>query len=241
MRFSPPYALGIDEWDDFYKKFKAEAPIRYFLAKTLVETVLWPIERRKKAIQGYFRYRCIPRHRYHVMSTGEAPGYSDLDHRLLHVNFNALKDFVEIEKGWQYFWCHSDERPSWLSGVFGRQRYAEKGIEYLEWESSLSDPNSPNFQGSINDHQAIHAREVLGLYAWWTDERPNRVEPEFPSMPGAGDEPLAMLSDKIDRTTPEYAAYEAEVKRVQNIEEEWSNEDTDMLIRLMKARKGLWT
>jgi len=59
--------------------------------------------------------------------------------------------------------------------------------------------------------QALAAMEIKRLYFWWTDERPKRPE-------GTGD-----------------------LKSIWELEERYEQEDTEMLIALIKLRRCLWT
>ncbi len=45
----------------------------------------------------WVKYRVIPKHKYHMLNLGTKPGYSDVCERLIHANFQLLKEFVEKE------------------------------------------------------------------------------------------------------------------------------------------------
>jgi hypothetical protein len=70
----------------------------------------------------------------------------------------------------------------------------------------------------MDDHgqptsQALSAREIKALYLWWTEERPKRQDPFMVSS----------------------------MERFFALERQFTNEDGEMLIRLMKIRSNLWT
>jgi hypothetical protein len=95
--------------------------------------------------------------------------------------------------------------------------------------------------------QAIRAKEIKELYLWWTTVYPNR--PDVHDASGWSDYCEAarlanggklswMSSDK----TPELRKMaDKALKLSQKIEAAYDKEDTEMMIRLIKARDSLWT
>jgi hypothetical protein len=49
-------------------------------------------------VYWWVTHRVCPRHRYHVINTGLAPGYHDIDALMLHSCFSLLVRYVEEEK-----------------------------------------------------------------------------------------------------------------------------------------------
>lgn len=98
----------------------------------------------------------------------------------------------------------------------------EKGLEHLNWEITLTDEDykEEGVETQPTD-QAKRAMEVKELYLWWKDVRPDRLEPyDF----------VDEEADGLDR-----------YKVCQRMEDEQEAEDTAMLIRVIKARHGMWT
>jgi hypothetical protein len=159
-------------------------------------------------------------HKHHVVHTGLPPGWVGTNTKILHVNFNLLKDFVECELAslWHYVnpitWTinHKHPLPIWKR-FFNRFRSKEYGILYLEWEVQSS-------TAYLED-----SKEILSLYKWWTEERPNRLSPwkEY-------DDALLTASPSESKKLS---------KKAQKLEEAYHTEDTKMLIRLMKIRSYL--
>lgn len=92
-------------------------------------------------------------------------------------------------------------------------RSPNDGIEHLLWEINL--PNQEEtFEGEskMNQSQAEFAKEQYELYNWWKNVRPTRIDP----WEEKNEDPL-------------------------EIELSYTNEDTEMLIRLIKIRNSLWT
>ena len=61
-------------------------------------------------IVRWFKYRFVKKHQYHVVHLGTKPGYSDIVERIIHANFQLLKQFVEEENPFELLdWNHSPE------------------------------------------------------------------------------------------------------------------------------------
>lgn len=106
----------------------------------------------------------------------------------------------------------------------------------MEWESDLDNPVSSNYNSSCNS-QAIAAREIITLYAWWTEIRPNRLC----SDDIIDDTELPELGAKVNRADPVYIKWAKNCKNAMEIEQLMYEEDTEMLVRLMRIRDSLWT
>lgn len=240
MAFNPPYALSMKEWGKFRDDFRAEAPIRYFFSETLPKFFL-PVKWKMDKISSWVRYRIV---RYHVIKTDLEPDYYEVEDLILHANFKLLKDFVEVQKGWMYHVCHSDEYIlNWKEKYIPYYRRlffrnAELGIKYLEWETTLDNPDlDPNDR---SDHQAEKARQIHEMYNWWVNIRPNRKDID---MPDYDEQDLygGVLNDDFDRSHKDYQAHDKAWKYQEQLEKEWKEEDTKYLILLINIREGLWT
>lgn len=225
--YPPPYA-EMEEWDNIDKNNHSKYPIRYWLNETLIPNVWWPIERNYNNIVSYIRFGFFEK--MHFINTGLKPDYYDADTRLLHGMFSLLKDFVEVEKAWMEAVFNKDyKRPFWK--LNNRFRNREFGIEYLNWEISLGDEHE-----EANKSQAGAAQIIKDLYLWWVDERPNRMDPYdlLPKEPVFNKE----LIRNIDKISPERKKI---YKEIHKLEEQYYKEDTEMLIKLIKIRRNLWT
>lgn len=122
-----------------------------------------------------------------------------------------------------------------------RPKYALKNNE--DWV----DKNDPDFgQPTL---QALAAQEVLVLYNWWKEERPNRPDPADISGWRKYCEETRNIAKAHDNDTLNGAlTNKNEDKRSHHIlttyskvEKEQEEEDTAILIRLIKIRQSLWT
>jgi hypothetical protein len=181
--------------------------------------------------------------------------YHEFDTRLLHSAFDELVDFVEIEQAWMHVvFCDNARKKyktPWYRTVLRIKlwRSPEVGIAHLEWAASLkideewTDKNNPDFEKPTS--QALAAQETIVLYKWWKDERPKRPDP----MDASGWS--SYCEEKYSRKKNGYSIRdetEEEKKRshellnlCHKIEKQQEDEDTEMLIRLVRLRTQLWT
>ena len=228
-----PRALPMGAWEKRDAKLKHHFPIRYFMWDTLPH--LWNVEvyRRYRNIRGWIRYRTTDK--YHIVNTGLKPNYYDPDHRMLHVNFQILKDFVEIELASMMSSSEDDEGEDagkFLKKFGKRLRRARRknyrrpdlGLKHLDWEISET-------QG----HQQEAAKEKKALYLWWTEYRENRIDTlSDPLIWAKKDEDSSFKSILKGANRELY-------KLSHNLDEFYAREDDEMLERLMRVRKSLWT
>jgi len=243
MEFNPPYALDADGWDEFNERFRKEAPIRYFLTKVVGFEVSMIGTRISRAI-WWVRHRTI--NRYHVVKTGLEPGWCDTDEKMLYTCFTMLVDYVEQECAWMHVVFDADKREKalgyrrFIPRIIRNQRFRDReaGLAHLAWEMTLNDSSLPIYERS--PHQAEKARVVTQLYLWWVDERPKREELAYPLEDSPGG--LITLSAKWKAENPEKSESISNwAKESHVIEKAWDDEDTLMLMKLVKIRKGLWT
>lgn len=243
MRYNPPSALSSKGWRLFNKEFEETSPIRYYFHRNFKKTFIWPISFRYRRISEWIRYRTYDR--YHILDTGLDPGYYDISTKMLNVNFNMLKNHVEIELAKHSYWCgEGRENISWCEKhmpfyyIFYPFCRPDIGIKHCEWASTLDDPALPINERS--DRQAKDAREILALYYWWVNERPARKELEHVSYNDQGMGSLGCFDDDFDRSAEDYRDHVKSMDDINKQEEDWSIQDDEMLIRLMKIRHGLW-
>jgi hypothetical protein len=167
---------------------------------------------------------------------------------MLHSAFDSLVDFVEIEQAWHHLVC-SDKKYRKAIFRIRQWRNTEAGLEYLNWAASLLqnedwvNKNDPDFGKPT--HQALAAVETIALYKWWKESRPKRPNPmdasgwsDYCNSRWKGDRLWLDLEDE----TEEERKHAYEIRAIlSKMEREQEEEDTEMLIRLVKLRKSLWT
>jgi hypothetical protein len=251
-----PYALDSKGWKEWTNTAKSKHPIRYWIAddglRYLQDAIFWIPDQLYHA-KYYIVNRWIDQshalvaHPKHIK-----PGqYRDMDYRILHCLFDELVNFVEIEKAYSnYRWSEEKQKGMrwWQVGRWRTRtwRSAEAGLQYLEWESKLTNvewlPEEEKNNAELTS-QAIAAAEIIALYKWWTEVYPNRPEP----MDESGWS--AYCDDKRDRgiefleDDPDEGKYDTKCMhdKMRKIEDKYEKEDTKMLVRLIKVRANLWT
>lgn len=267
VRGTPKLKMGTgDEWRDWRKTAKTEHPFRFWLAEDALDGVQdfvrWPVERIND-VRYYLNNRFSSRTHAMTSSTLEKGKWHEFETRLLHCTFDELVNFIEIEKAWIHV-CWNDEarekfhtpwwRKRWWGRWFVQWRCPEAGLEYLNWEMELKntdwvDPTDPEY--GLSTPQAKAAKEQWKLYYWWKYVRPLRVDPHDYSgwsdyceerrvgVEKEGGDSLDHIfceNPKEDRTR-----IDKMLNLCHKLEENYANEDEEMLIRLVKIRQHLWT
>jgi hypothetical protein len=253
LRGTPkPGAETSKGWRNWKKAAKAAHPFRYWLAEEflhkLQNIVSWPGDKLND-LRYYINNRYISHsHALTAHPRDISPGsWCDVGNRFLPCMFNELVDFIEVEQAWHH--CAWSEEAGkkynipWSRSFFRFRtwRCPEAGMDYLVWASGLMmDDNSGPTQ------QAINAKELIDLYVWWTAIRPQRPDPYEASGWSALCEKRRKNNDDDDLffedETPEDKALSREaLDKCHAMEEQYEQEDEEMMIRLIKVRRGLWT
>lgn len=255
-----PGAETAKGWHLWEKAAKETHPIRYWIVEEGMDYaqnfVNWPADRLND-IRYYINNRWI--HVTHgMMSRSLEPGkWHEFETRLLHSSFDQLVDFVEIEQAWHHVCWDNEARekfktPWWRKQWFFRWgkvwRCPEAGVAHLEWACDLNlndfySPGDPEYDQP--SPQAIAAKELLELYNWWKFDRPSRPDPMEESGWSAYCDMRRQRGDKWwfgdDKTPEEEQQSRTALDRSQEIEDQYDQEDEEMLIRLIKIRRSLWT
>jgi hypothetical protein len=244
-----PRAGTTKDWNAWEKSARKKQ-FRYWLAEEgldLIQNFLnWP-KNRLNALRYYCDNRWI--YKTHALTSSLKPGqWYDFDTRILHSAFDALVDFVEIEQAWHHLVC-SDKKYRRTIFRIRQWRNPDAGMEHLNWEAGLRhdedwvDRNDPDFGKPT--HQALAAVETIALYKWWKETRPKRPDPMDAS--GWSDYCDSRKKDDdlwpdLEDETEEERARASEIRAIlRKMEHDQEEEDTEMLIRLVKLRHSLWT
>ena len=259
-----PGAQTAEGWDDWNKLAKSKHPIRFWIAEEGIRYVqnfvMWPIDQLYN-IKYYINNRFVSRtHALTAHPRDIKPGqWQDVGYRFLPCLFNELQDYVEVELAWWHLaWANKEERakynmPWWAYGWFRIRtwRCPQAGLDNLAWQMTCNnkdytDENDPTY-GELTP-QAHNAKEILELYKWWTETYRNRPDPYDVSgwsqyCEDCRQEHGGSLWGSLRETkSPELKARgDAASKRLHEIEAEYEQEEEDMMIRLIKIRRSLWT
>lgn len=216
-----PYVLPWDEWEKWRETSAKNHPYRYWLAEEgldfLQNIVNFPMDV-YHTIEVYVRNRYIDK--IHYLRTGLKPGtYYDLDWRILNGLFNELVIYVESELA-HTMKAYPDRHYKFVNG-----RCKLAGLDHLNWAMNLVMNEDYGINPDDEDygkptHQAIVAKKVYELYNWWTN-RDNRVDP------------YTLFTKEKDG--------QYYYRKIDEMENQYDQEDTDMLIELVKIRSSLWT
>lgn len=230
-----PFALEWGAWDDYYSNLKKRKPIRYWITEKFLKTLqnVWCFP-----YDIYHTIDCYVRNRWidktHMINTGFKPGgYYEIDQKILHGLFNELVDFVE--KDLAHIGAYKDKKKY----KFKNGRCVEAAYEYFRWASKLKDID--NKGNKITSEQAIVSRKIKKLYEWWTKIRPARVDPYISSGWNEVCKVDSDIFDSREKTPSQIRKQKQALQKLSKIEEKYDDEDTNMLIELIKIRRHLWS
>ncbi|MNY25259.1 hypothetical protein D3C86_1590300 [compost metagenome] len=151
----------------------------------------------------------------HVLDGGLPVGqWSDLCYRIPRCLFGELEKFIEIEKG----------------------------LETLEWEKKLVwnedwgvGPDEPSYGQPT--HQALAAIESEAIYLWFKANKDRDLYEES----GWSSVCEAKRTKGIGLFGEQSQEEKEALEELGRLEEEYEEQETEMLIRLIKIRSSLWT
>ena len=259
IRGTPKLGAGTSqEWATWKIESEKNHPIRYWIAEEgldiLQNTFMFIPDKLysvKYALANRFSTRT-----HALTSNLKKYKWHEFDERLLHCTFDELVNFVEIELAAANFRFDEEARnkykaPFWSYGWFRIRTYRNipAAMDYLEWAGNLKvdeswgvNPEDETY--GEETYQAKGAKEILALYKWWKEVRPQRGDPYEISGWTAWCERRredSLLLFAEDKTEEERAKTTHLLEVLRKIEEDYDKEDEEMLIRLIKIRKHLWT
>jgi hypothetical protein len=112
----------------------------------------------------------------------------------------------------------------------------EAANDYFEWANNLKEKND---QGKrVLTEQAKSSRQIQKLYEWWKNKRSNRLDPYVAS----GYNDTFKDDDDIFKFSPTNTTKRKRaLTKLEKIEKDYDEEDTEMLIELIKIRHHLWS
>ena len=250
-----PEAETSKGWADWKRQAKTAHPIRYWIADEALDFAqdiwMW-VPDRINDVRYYINNRWVTRtHSLTAHPRDIKPGqWQDVGNRFLPCLMNELVDFVEIEQAWHHCLWDEETRKKysypWWRRWYRQWRCPEAGIDYLKWASGLTNKEYME-EGETEEptHQAKAAQEILEIYRWWKEIRPNRPDPYVVSgWHDICDRRRRDYPDEIlpeERTKQEKAETKKSLDKLHKLELQYEQEDEAMMIRLIKVRQSLWT
>jgi hypothetical protein len=256
-----PEAETFEGWAKWTKLAKTAHPVRYWLADEglrYLQNIIYFIPDKLYDIKYYINNRWVTHtHALRAHPRDILPGsWMDVGNRFLPCLFNELVDYVEVELAWWHIaWADKDERAKyqapWYSTGWWRWRTwrsRQAGLDNLAWQKTCDNKDytkedDPTY-GELTP-QAYNAMEIEALYLWWTEERPKRPDPY--EVSGWSDHcekrriKNGSLFANLEDETGEKIDTEPMLNMINELEARYEQEDTDMIIRLIKVRHSLWT
>lgn len=233
------------------------------------DVVYWPKDKLESFSYWIYNRFISPTHL--IKTGLQKGQWHETEEKMLYGLFEELVDFVEVQKAGMNYndkkWIpwYDKHLPYFISKMIP-WRSQHLGVNYLLWEITLlkDDEWFGIYPGSNieritevrNDsewmqptHQAKAAMEILELYVWWKFIRPMRPDPMDASgytdyfaecRARTGGDIWDML-DTDSESAESKARSRACSDKCREIEEQYENEDEQMMIRLIKVRRSLWT
>lgn len=250
------------EWKNWREEFKSKDKFIFWFTEKFLNKlqnfIFWP---KDKLDDLYYAINARFKDRYFGMSSDlNKWQYHEIDTRILHCNFQTLVDFVESESAHMGTWKDPKKygikwyHRGWFSLFAPKWSNKQAGLDHLNWEMNLrlDEDWFGNYEPTIQEAkdngtfgqltgQALKAKEIYDLYIWWTETRPARPDPFEESGVASYykdkdvDKWLDDINEPISKTKQE--CYEI----MNKLEEQYEEEDTEMLIKLIKIRNCLWT
>ncbi len=254
LRGTPKISAGTEkEWKTWEKTARAKK-VRYWLAEEgldLLQNIVCSPVYLINNVRHYLENRWISK--THALTSNLNRGkYYEFDTRLLHALFDEIVNFVEIEQA-QHAVAQEEEPSKYQALGYPKTRYLRKwrcpeaGLAYLEWAAQLkydqdfTNREDPKFGQPTS--QALAAKQTIMLYKWWKEIRPKRPDPMAASGWNEYSEKRRNASEDDDILSISSNDNEASkiLENCRKIEQEQEDEDTEMLICLIKLRSHLWT
>ena len=262
FKIDKPKALPWGGWEVWYDELKSTRPVAYFITEVLPVWLEQIPNHTTKYVSDFRRYFNARVNHSHGLSSSLAKGkYHEMPNRILYSLFDSFAEYIEVDEAYSTItWGDPDDvqaykvpftkRHSMLN--WGKHWPCPKaGIKKLQWEMSLQYENDP-----VQVNMAI---QKMILYSWWRTIRPARGDSwdvsgfrkfwkemeekygeDFTLRRSSWRPNVANIKNN-GMTTEERAEYKRLSAVKSAIEQQWEREDEEMLIRLIKIRKTLWT
>jgi len=236
-----PDAASMEEWD-VWNNNAMKSKFKWFIVDTVPTWFAVTFQYRYEHFISKLKSKYIRKHNLIKITTLEDDEWYDTNTRLMHGMFQLLVDFVELEKAHMQVIFGEENAPRYMRKA--NYRNGIMGLKYLDWEITLGKEGGKD--------QSKNAKIVRDLYIWWTGVRPQREDlmdvkgsmgvstNEFYDSDTSKDS-MGVFADFGRKKDNEPDLYKDVNKAYEDAEKKYNKEDEQMLIKLVKIRKSLWT
>lgn len=204
-------------WEDYYSRVKKDYPIRYFFASTILGFIVGKFEYFKRIFSDifyWFKCKFIKKYKYHLLDLRQPK-------KILLPFGNAIVK-VDNSDYYNYGWIDVDSRM--LYAIFGLlNEYVKHEVTFITDEDVKADP----FLQKSKDLQ----NEILEIHHWWNVERKQQLH-----INSALCDKWHFLSLK-NQAPGKARAW----KEMQDCDQKLEEKTDEMINRLMKIRRSLWS
>lgn len=234
FRLPTPKELGISEsnalglrrftpweksvcWEDYDRIVKEKFPVKFFLFKTFPDFVKYnlyfPIARPISDAWYWFKCHTFPSKKYH----------------LLDLRQPCAKDDVHNYDCYRYGWVDVPEKMLYAMFNLLKQYIDEEPFDVSTKYSLEQIEADEGLKRQHNEYQ-----EAKAILHWWQVERKQEIN----RMSQLSD---AWISARQDDTAPNDPETKLRFDEYQAAREAFETKTDEMIARLMKIRRGLWT
>lgn len=202
-------------WEDYYDLLKKKYPVRFFLFNTLPDfvryNIYFPIARPIK--DGWYWIKSHTYRKYH----------------LLDLRQPCDKDDITNIDCYQYGWCDVPEKMLYAMFNLLKEYFDEEPYDLTTHYTRVQIEAD---QGLKN--QQHYYDEAKALLHWWQVERKQELTKIYQLQHD-------WHEARKDDTSPDDPDTKDKFLKLQVLEQEFQDKTDEMIARLMKIRRGLWT
>lgn len=205
-------------WESYYARIKREYPIKYFFASTMASFFMKRYNKISNYVYEIFYYlKCHFKrsHQYHKLDLSQPKMITVIEN-------DGSVNKINNEDYYSYGWLDVDVRM--MYAIFNLlNSYVENELKIITEEDIAKDPSFISYK---KDQE-----EIIAIHHWWNVERKVLQQENH------------NLTDKwyfLSEAKRKDAAQRAS-KEVQDFETAFNNKTDEMIDRLMKIRRKLWS
>ena len=207
-------------WEMYYARIKHDYPVKYFFASTLpgaIRHAWWKLTNPISKAYWSVKYHVVPRHRYHMLKLSQPHSeISNIDN--YDVGFRDIDTRILFA----------------IFNLFNTFVAHEFSHMYFPSEEEAAKDDGIDLQYIGTKRQRERCQEILAIHQWWNVDRKVAAAQK--------DELLTRwCSMRTSKVYNRNGDTERAWQELQAAEKEFDDKEAEMIGRLMKIRKCLWT